>query len=246
MMELTAKHPDRPGFRPLYQQVRDLLLARISTGAWRPAEALPSEQALAVELGVSQGTVRKAIDSLVADNLIERRQGKGTYVAQHTQESTQFRFFKLTSDEGDRLVPSCRETHVKKRKAKPAECLQLEIAEGSDVYNIKRDRFFDDEPILQETIIVPAALFPVLDSHQPLPNTLYIFYQSVYGVSITRADERVKAVTADAGAATSLGIKEGVPILQVERIARDVAGKPIEIRRSLYASKHAHYAVELG
>ncbi len=245
-MELTAKHPDRPGFRPLYQQVRDLLLARISTGAWRPAEALPSEQALAVELGVSQGTVRKAIDALVADSLIERRQGKGTYVAQHTQESTQFRFFKLTDDDGERLVPSCREATIEKRPATPHECLQLEFAEGSEIYKVVRDRYCEDKPILRESIIVPALLFPLLDSHKPLPNTLYTFYQSSYGVSITGADEKIKAIAADGVTAKVLNIVEGSPLLQVERIARDMTGRPIEVRISLYPSSTCHYAVELG
>ena len=82
-----------PDFQPLYKQVYDVLVRRIAEGAWRPAEALPSEQALAAELNVSQGTVRKALDALVAENLVYRRQGKGTYVAEHTQEHALFRFF---------------------------------------------------------------------------------------------------------------------------------------------------------
>ena len=106
-MQFSTKQPDRPGFQPLYQQVRELLLAKIASGAWRPAQALPSEQALAGELGVSQGTVRKALDALAAESVVERRQGKGTFVAQHTIESAQFRFFRLCHDDFQRPGDPC-------------------------------------------------------------------------------------------------------------------------------------------
>ncbi len=245
-MELQERHSDRPGFRPLYQQVRDLLVSRISTGAWRPAEALPSEQALAVELGVSQGTVRKAIDSLVAENLIERRQGKGTYVAQHTRESAQFRFFKLTHDGGERALPSCRQSTIIRRPASAEECAKLDLRRRSDVYQIARTRYARNKPVLRESIVVPAALFPGLDTRQPLPNTLYTFYQSEFGVSVNGARERLKAVAADKEAARELLAAPGAPLLSVERVALDVAGRPIELRRTAFLTENTHYGIELS
>ena len=93
-----------PAFRPLYLQLKDLLLRDMETRQWRPGEALPSEIELAARFGVSQGTVRKAIDALAADNLVVRRQGKGTFVATHTEEKTStFRFLRIRrSDERPR------------------------------------------------------------------------------------------------------------------------------------------------
>ena len=245
-MELQERHSDRPGFRPLYQQVRDLLVSRISTGAWRPAEALPSEQALAVELGVSQGTVRKAIDSLVADNLIERRQGKGTYVAQHTRESAQFRFFKLTHDGGERALPSCRQSAIIRRPASAEESEMLDLRKRADVYEVTRTRYAEERPVLRERVIVAAGLFADLDTRQPLPNTLYTFYQAEFNISVNSARERLKAVAADKEAARELNVEIGAPLLSVERLALDVAGRPIELRRTVLLTDDLHYGIELS
>ena len=245
-MQLQERHTGRPGFRPLYQQVRDLLVSRISTGAWRPAEVLPSEQALAVEFGVSQGTVRKAIDSLVAENLIERRQGKGTYVAQHTNESAQFRFFRLTHDTGNRAYPTCKQSTIVRRAARPSELEKLDLPPASEVFEVARTRHVDDAPIMREHIVLSAALFGNLDSYQPLPNTLYTLYQSEFNLSITGATEEVKAVAADKDVAQSLNVNVGDPILRVVRIARDMTGRPIELRQTDFLTTATHYAVDLS
>jgi len=82
---------ESPGYRPLYRQVYDIVVRRVAEGKWRPGEALPSEQNLAREMGVSQGTMRKVLDSLTAEKLLERRQGKGTFIAENTQESDRVR-----------------------------------------------------------------------------------------------------------------------------------------------------------
>ena len=244
-MNLSAKHPDRPGFRPLYQQVRDLLRARISSGAWRPAEALPSEQALATELGVSQGTVRKALDSLAAERLVERRQGKGTYVAQHTQESAMFRFLKLFHDDEEKVHPSTNETKLQRRPARKNERDALAIPARSEVFVLTRERWVDGAPALLEVICVPAALFPGLDERQPLPNTLYTLYESEYGVSIAAAAEKIRAVAADGGDAKRLNLEPGAPLIEVERIASDLNDRPVEYRRSRFSTNSLHYGIEL-
>src|SRR6476660_9050605 len=91
-----------PAFSPLYRQIKDLLLQSLQAGEWKPGEAIPSEMDLAARFRVSQGTVRKAIDELAADNLLVRRQGKGTFVATHAEQHVQYRFLKLVPDSGDR------------------------------------------------------------------------------------------------------------------------------------------------
>ncbi len=244
-MELTERHPNRPGFRPLYQQVRELFLSRISSGAWRPAESLPSEQSLAAELGVSQGTVRKALDSLAADNLVERRQGKGTFVSQHTQESAKFRFFKLYHSTGEHALPMCKDAKAKRRRATANERAILNLASRADVFSIERTRFINDKPTLRELIAVPAALFPNLDLHQPIPNTLYTLYQSEYGVSIVGAIEKLRAVEANKEDARALKKSPGAPVLEVERIALDLDNRPVELRLSRFCTEGMHYLVEL-
>src|SRR6476659_109099 len=96
---------DRPGpaYSPLYQQIKGLLTRSLQAGEWKPGEAIPAETDLAARYRVSQGTVRKAIDELATDNLLVRRQGKGTFVATHAEEKIQYRFLRLTpDDEGSR------------------------------------------------------------------------------------------------------------------------------------------------
>src|SRR6476620_3031810 len=97
-----AQVPATPAFSPLYQQIKGLILQSLEAGEWKPGEAIPSEMDLAARFRVSQGTVRKAIDELAAENLLLRRQGKGTFVATHAEQQVQYRFLKLVPDDGDR------------------------------------------------------------------------------------------------------------------------------------------------
>src|SRR6185369_4930346 len=98
-----------PTFQPLYLQIKALLEASLDAGEWRPGTAIPSETALASRYGASQGTVRKAIAALAADNLVIRRQGKGTFVATHTEErSSLFRFLRIRRNDGAEISPVSR------------------------------------------------------------------------------------------------------------------------------------------
>jgi GntR family transcriptional regulator len=237
-----------PDFQPLYKQVYDVLVRRIAEGAWRPAEVLPSEHALAAELKVSQGTVRKALDALVAENLVLRRQGKGTYVAEHTQEHTLFRFFRLArpNTEGERVVPQSTDARCKRRVATAKETKKLHLPKAASVAEIKRVRLVDGVPTVSERIIVPLSLFPELDHQTTLPNTLYSLYQSVYGVNITVAREELTAILSNKTDEKELGIKRGSPILRIERIAMSIAGKRAEWRVSRCDTSNIVYANDIS
>ena len=236
---------NQPQYRPLYSQVYETLIKRIAEGVWRPGAALPSEQALALQLGVSQGTVRKALDALAVDKVIDRRQGKGTYVAELTQERSLFRFFRLSREDGARAIPTSGEESVKRRKARAAELAVLSLAEGSEVIEIVRTRFVDNKPIAHERIVVPCKLFPDLDKRSPLPNTLYALYQREYGINIVTAEEKLRADAARREDVKRLRLKEGAPLLQVERVALAVDGRRAEWRVSRCDTTSLVYAVAL-
>ena len=91
---------DTPAFSPLYLQIKGLILQGLQSGEWKPGELIPSEMELAARFRVSQGTVRKAIDELAGENLLMRRQGKGTFVSTHAERQVQYRFLRLRPDEG--------------------------------------------------------------------------------------------------------------------------------------------------
>jgi GntR family transcriptional regulator len=237
-----------PDFQPLYKQVYDVLVRRIAEGAWGPAEALPSEQALAVELKVSQGTVRKALDALAAENLVQRHQGKGTFVAEHTQEHALFRFWRLArpNTDGDRVTPTSTEAKCKRRVATTAELDKLHLPRGTSVIEIRRVRLIDDVPAVSEKIVVPLKLFPELDYQEALPNTLYSLYQSVYGINIAVAKEELRAVLANKNDERELGVKPGTPLLRVDRIAMGIGGQRAEWRTSRFETRNIVYAVDVN
>ena len=247
---MTAQAPALPGFKPLYQQVKDLLIGRLIGGYWKPGDLLPSEMQLAEELGVSQGTVRKALDEMTAGNLLVRRQGRGTYVAEHDQEHALFHFFKLTDRRGRALVPESRVLRLARGVAKTTEAQRLSLAPREAVIRIARVRSLGGRPAIFERIVLPAALFPGLDE-RALPNTLYTLYARDYGITIGRVEERLSAVAAGAEAARHLGLDRDAPLLAIDRTARALdanpsGGRPVEWRLSLCDTRDQVYSVTLA
>ena len=237
---------ESPRYRPLYQQVYDFLVRQIAAGEWGPGESLPSEQALAGRLNVSQGTVRKALDALAADSLIDRRQGKGTYVAEHTNDRALFRFFRMARPGGARVLPTSTGDVLKRRTARAAEVTRLALKPGVEVWEVCRVRLMDGEPAVFEKIVVPAALFPGLDRHDPLPNALYALYQREYGVNIVSAEEELRADTARKEDCRRLKLAPGAALLHIDRVAVSLEGTRVEWRASRCDTTHFVYAVTLS
>jgi GntR family transcriptional regulator len=237
---------ESPRYRPLYQQVYDYLVKQIAAGEWGPGESLPSEQALAGRLSVSQGTVRKALDVLAADSLIDRRQGKGTYVAEHTQERAMFRFFRMARPGGVRALPTSTGDVLKRRAARPVELAKLALKSGAEVYEVSRLRLMDGEPAVLEKIVVPAALFPGLEQHDPLPNALYSLYQREYGINIVSTEEELRADAARKDDCRRLRLAPGAPLLHIDRVAISLEGARVEWRSSRCDTTHFVYAVTLS
>ncbi len=223
---------DPPGFRPLYQQVRDLLRQRIMDGVWSPGEPLPAEPRLAAELGVSQGTVRKALDELAAANLVDRHQGRGTYVTRQTAERALFHFFHVVDADGRRVTPSSRTLDCRRGIGTVQEIERLGALPGAVVIRIARIRTLAGRTALIERIAVPASLFPDLGADGALPNALYELYQSRFGVTIARATEHLRAVAAADDDGELLGVGPGAPLLEIDRVAFDLEDRPVEWRQS--------------
>lgn len=242
------RHMDAtPGFRPLYLQVKDLMMQRLASGAWRPGEALPSEFGLAAEYKVSQGTVRKALDELAAQNLVVRRQGKGTFVARHTPQRALFHFFHLVADDGARALPGSRVLRLTSGKADREESRRLSLKTGTSVVRLKRVRLLGDDVSIFEYIVLPGARFPNFVQRLPadVPNEVYRYYEDVYGVTVARAVEKLKAVEATAEEAKALGLKRGAPLLEIDRIAYALDGRPVEWRLSRCSTAKHHYLSEI-
>jgi GntR family transcriptional regulator len=238
-----------PAFRPLYLQIRDLLVQLLDAGEWRPGEVIPSEMDLAARFGVSQGTVRKAIDALAADNLLVRRQGKGTYVATHTEErSSMFRFLRIRKNDGRDEYPASRLIDVRRGKASPEVARALELKTGDSVFILRRVLEYGGEPAVLDEIVLPASLFRGMSRGrvEAYRGSMYSFFETQFGVRIVKAQEKLRAVAADATTAALLHVEPGQPLLAVERVTRTYGDRPVEWRRGLCATRRHHYLNDLG
>ena len=237
--------PTRLG-KPLYEQGDNIIRRRLIENVWKPGEALPSEVQLAKELRVSQGTVRKALDALVAENLLYRRQGLGTFVSEHTERRALFLYFNLVGEDGYQQLPVSDTLNCEHRHANKRESERLQLAEGEKVVQVTRVRSLRDTPIIYEVFALPLTMFPGLGKEIEIPDHLYRFYQSEFGVTVARAEERARAVNASAKEAACLGIKSGAPLLEIDRVAYALDGRPVEWRMSRCDTTDYYYRAERG
>lgn len=230
---------------PAYVRLRDALTARIAAGEWTPQAPLPSEARLAQEYGLSVGTVRKGVDGLVGEGLLERRQGSGTYVRAPSFDASLFRFFQLREADGSQLaIPSSQLIlrSVTKAPQEAAEALGTE-----HVIKIVRLRSLSDVPVLFEEIFIPAERF---DGFANLPDSrfgplLYPLYFECFGVLVKRATDDLSFEYARKAVATQLRLREGDPLAVIRRTAFDIEDTPVEWRIAQGSAAQFRYRSEI-
>ena len=193
-------------FNPLYKEVKTRLTRGLAAGEWKPGEAIPSESRLAERFEVSIGTIRKAIDELVAERILLRHQGRGTFVATHTEDRTLFYFFHIVGKDGSREVPTIALLSFRTAQATAVEEARLRIPRPARVFRIQNLLRLDGRPVVFDEISVPVAQFPDLDEdvYRTREGTIYGLYQARYGISVIRISERLSAVRPSARAAALL------------------------------------------
>lgn len=254
----TAPHPTAatadslaPAFSPLYQQIKTLILRSLQAGEWKPGEPIPSEIELAARFRVSQGTMRKAIDELAAENLVVRRQGKGTFVATHAEQHVQYRFLKLVPDDGDVTAegPAVRTIVDCKRQRATADVARaLSLRTGDAVLQVRRVLAYRGVPTILEDLWLPGAPFKGLTAErlEQWHGPMYSMFETEFGVRMVRAEEKIRAVLPDEEQATLLQVNTATPLLSVERVAHTYHDTPMELRRGIYRTDTHHYRNELG
>ncbi|WP_347486259.1 GntR family transcriptional regulator [Vandammella animalimorsus] len=248
----TANALSPPSFSPLYRQIKDLLLQKLQAGQWQPGQAIPSEMELSQQLRVSQGTVRKAIDELAAENLLVRRQGKGTFVATHSEQHVQYRFLRLRPDAGDLDEEGAAQRHIlhcKRGRASAELAAQLGLRSSDAVVHIRRTLSMQGVPSVLEDIWLPGNTFKGISVEQiaNYPGPTYALLEKEFGVRMVRAVEKLKAIASpDAETAALLQVPPGSPLLAVERLAYTYNDVPMEVRHGLYRTDTHHYLNELN
>ncbi|MDT8989398.1 GntR family transcriptional regulator [Curvibacter sp. APW13] len=235
-----------PSFSPLYQQIKALILQSLQAGEWKPSSAIPSELELAARYKVSQGTVRKAIDELASENLLVRKQGKGTFVATHAERQVQYRFLKLMPDSGDlnsegpaqRRIIDCKRVRASTEVAK---ALGLKV--GEPVLQVRRVLAFAGIPTILEDLWLPGTPFKGLTAERldDYNGPMYGLFEAEFGVRMVRADEKIRAVLPTEDQCELLQIKAQTPLLRVERIAYTYNDVPMELRQGLYLTDTHYY-----
>ncbi|MCK9282794.1 MAG: GntR family transcriptional regulator [Rhodocyclaceae bacterium] len=239
---------DSPTFSPLYRQIKSLIMQGLETGEWRPGEAIPSESELAERFSVSQGTVRKAVDEMAAENLLIRRQGKGTFVASHNDPRAFFRFLRLIPISGGVEPSHSMPLECWRAKAGPEAARVLQINIGEPIIVVRRLLQFSGKTVVVDEIYLPGEVFAglTLDILKDYQGSLYSLFETRFGVRMIRAEERIRAVAADRVSAELLNVEEGAPLLSVERVSYTYGEKPVEWRRGLYSTAEHCYLNELS
>ena len=226
------------------------MVDRLISGQWRPGQLLPSEFAIAAELGVSQGTVRKALDDMTAQGLVIRKQGRGTFVAEAEDKSILFRFYRLTPNDDQKssasqTFPESRYLSKSQGEASEQEQAIFTIPSTDWVWRFERLRSDENGPILWEQLVLPARYFSDFTPDIHLPNNVYQFYSTNYGIIVAKVNEQLRAVTAPDNVAELLELPKQSPVLEIDRRAIALDDRVVEWRRSLCRSDTLHYRNEL-
>jgi GntR family transcriptional regulator len=239
---------DLGAFAPLYRDVKRALTQSVAGGEWAPGAALPSEPRLAERFGVSIGTLRKAIDELVAEGVVVRRQGRGTFVATHGASRLMFHFFHVVPRDGEKQYPKTKTLAFRRGRAEDDEAAKLGIAAGEPVMRIRNLLSLEGRAVIVDDLVLPQRLFPDLSERifAARENTIYHLYQTRYGINVLSTRERLRATLADADAARLLGVRKGAPLLEIRRVALTYDRAPVELRRSLVNTERHEYFSDLG
>jgi GntR family transcriptional regulator len=234
--------PEAAGM-PLYRVVKRSLLNAIESGSCAPGETLPSETQIAGAMGVSIGTLRRAVDELAAEHILVRRQGRGTFVATHHTDRYLFQFFRVEREDGLREAPVSDLLSFERVRAEDEPARALQLRPGDPVLQIESRVLLQSSAVLYERLTLPSALFKGLSEKRlrERPGTIYQLYQSDFGISVLRAKERARAGIADRQAMRVLGLAAGQPVMQVRRTALTFGDRPVEFRLSIINTAHHDY-----
>lgn len=234
------------GAQPIYKQVCEHFVGLIASGEWQPDKAIPSEIELARSLAVSQGTIRKAMACLERSGLINRQQGRGTFVADQQSDEAQAKYSNLRMGDGQRVSGIVDAYDVEVVRASEKERARLALQKGDEVYRCERTRTLNGHRFMAETLVIPKALFPQLETRLfSIPRTSFTAAR-LHGLLVGKAEERVDIVPADSIDAKSLDTTVGTPLLRLDRVIRTRAGQPIEWRVARCDLVEMYYMADFG
>jgi GntR family transcriptional regulator len=229
-----------------YERVKQGITEALGSGRWRHGQRIPSEPLLARRFNVSVGTVRKAVGELVAENILVREQGRGTFVVSHTRDYMLNVFFRIVDREGRKELPQGTVLAFERTKADRETARLLRIAPGARVLRIETLLRLQGRPAIVDDIRLPLRLFPDLDARTfaERPGTIFGLFQTRYGLTVVRTEDFVTAVIAGGRHAALLDLPPGAALLHVRRTAFTYRNQPVETRvRYVSCARHGYVNV---
>lgn len=228
-----------------YAALAAALRVRVVAGEWPPGSALPAESLLATEHRVALGTMRRALELLVSEGLVERVHGRGTFVRQGISGASMLRFFRFDGGSGE--VPRSRILSRQSMAAPAAVARRLGLATGEMALRLQRLRLIADQPCLLEELWLPLDVFAsLLDGNtEDWDDLLYPMFARRCGVHVHRAVDEIGFAALTATQARHLGLSAGHPGALVGRAAYDLAGRCIEWRTTRGDAHAFHYTVTI-
>ncbi len=215
--------------RPIYLQVCDALTERIAKGEWKPGQAIPNEIELARDLGVSSGTVRKALDLLESNRMLTRRQGRGTFVTDPAANGLADRFHAIRGPGGEIRTGTIEVTDIAQVAPSEEERACLRLDKGDLIWRLRRIRRDRERTFMCERIALPARLFPQV-SADASSRIVALAHRS--GLMLGAAKERILLGSASSETAATLGIELDTPVLVLDRVVHTTDGQAVEWRRA--------------
>lgn len=230
--------------RPLYLQVRDVLVQRIVVGHWKPGASLPNETQLAQQLGISIGTVRKALDLMEVERIVTRRQGRGTFVNDYASSETTFPFSMFHNFEGRRISGTKRGRSISRIEATAEQAAKLGLRRGDELIRVERTRDHQEQTFLTEVCLLPAKLFTRLP--EDFGGYRLSALAQLNSILVGRADEIVEIAVATEQQAKDLDIAPSTPVLKLDRVIYSDQDEALEWRIAYCYLRNERYLVRFN
>ncbi len=237
---------DHESFVPLYHQLKERIERKVELGEWNPGDKILSENELRKMYNISRNTVQKALDELVQEGVLERKQGRGTFVAKPKIDQPLIGFYsfsKIISSQG--MEPKDIILDIKSEKVTYKVAKKLQIDLEDDVISLKRLRTANEEPIILETSYLPKKLVSELSIEDLEQHSLYDLLEKKFNIIVVKAKEIFEPVIVRESESKLLHINSGSPGLLLDRIAYDSYGNVIEYCRSIVRGDRCRFYTEL-
>lgn len=240
------KSLDHESFIPLYHQLKEIIEEKIGSSEWKTGDKISSENELRKMYNISRNTVQKALDELVQEGVLQRQQGKGTFVSKPKIEQPLtgfYSFSKVIANQGMKAKDVILDLEIKSAEYKIAK--KLQISQGEDVIALQRLRSANNEPIILETSYLPKSIVTELSREDLAEFSLYDLLEEKFGVIVIKAKETFEPVLIRSYEEEFLDVKAGTPGLLLDRVAYDKDGRIVEYCRSIVRGDRCRFYTEL-